>query len=180
MQMHPNLANFDPVSPIITTEQHMALWKKQRETTAAEPTSLGFHHLVAGAYIHKITAINATISSIPCQEGFSLDPWQVITDFQILKKLGLFDMEFMQTIQLMDSQFNATNKNFGQEIMKHAEEHKALAKEQFGSCKEMSSSMAALGKVLCFDLWCYLKMSKLSSPNLCRISIPSTMDVILV
>jgi hypothetical protein len=153
MQMHPNLANFDPVSPIITTEQHMALWKKQRETTAAEPTGLGFHHLVAGAYNHKIAAIDATISSIPCQEGFSPDPWQVITDFQILKKLGLFDVEFMQTIQLMDSQFNATNKHFGWEMMKHAEQHKALAKEQFGSCKEMSSAMAALGKVLCFDLW---------------------------
>jgi hypothetical protein len=120
MQMHPNLANFDPVSPIITTEQHMALWKKQRETTAVEPTGLGFHHLVAGAYNHKIAAIDATISSIPCQEGFSPDPWQVITDFQILKKLGLFDVEFMQTIQLMDSQFNATNKHFGQEMMKHA------------------------------------------------------------
>jgi hypothetical protein len=66
MQMHPNLANFDPVSPIITTEQHIALWKKQRETTAAEPTGLGFHHLVAGAYNHNIAAIDATISSIPC------------------------------------------------------------------------------------------------------------------
>jgi hypothetical protein len=53
----------------------------------------------------------------------------------------------------MDSQFNATNKHFGWEMMKHAEQHKALAKEQFGSCKEMSSAMAALGKVLCFDLW---------------------------
>jgi hypothetical protein len=59
----------------------------------------------------------------------------------------------MQTIQLMDSQFNATNKHFGWEMMKHAEQHKALAKEQFGSHKEMSSAMAALRKVLCFDLW---------------------------
>jgi hypothetical protein len=159
MQMHPNLANFDPVSPIITTEQHIALWKKQRETTAAEPTGLGFHHLVAGAYNHNIAAIDATISSIPCQEGFSPDPWQVITDFQILKKLGLFDVEFMRTIQLMDSQFNATNKHFGREMMKHAEQHKALAKEQFGSHKEMSSAMAALGKVLCFDLWRQMRSS---------------------
>jgi hypothetical protein len=93
-------AGNDPVSPIITTEQHIALWKKQRETTAAEPTGLGFHHLVAGAYNHNIAAIDATISSIPCQEGFSPDLWQVITDFQILKKLGLFDIEFMCTIQL--------------------------------------------------------------------------------
>jgi hypothetical protein len=70
----------------------------------------------------------------------------------IRKQEGTYGEFGKHSLQWEES--DATNKHFGREMMKHAaEQHKALAKEQFSSHKEMSSAMAALGKVLCFDLW---------------------------
>jgi hypothetical protein len=38
---------------------------------------------------------NATLRSLPAEHGFSPTAWQNITDVQILKKAGVYDVEKM-------------------------------------------------------------------------------------
>ena len=58
----------------------------------------------------------------------------------------------MRTIQLLDGQFNMNNKKLGRELMKNAEHHQLIAKEQAGSRKAHRAVLAALKKRLTIDL----------------------------
>jgi hypothetical protein len=71
-----------------------------------------------------------------------------------LKKAGVYDIDKMRTITLMDAAFNMNNKQLGQDLLYHAEAHQNLAKEQYGSRKHHQSSTAAANKVLTMDLLC--------------------------
>jgi hypothetical protein len=143
----------EPTLPTaITKEQHQDLWKKQKENTASEPSRLGFHHFKAGAMDDKIAEWDAMARSLPRGRQFSPEAWQVITDFQILKKIGVFDVAKMRTIQLMDADFNANNKHDGRMMMKHAEARQTLSPFNMGSRKYFTSSLEAAAKVWTCDL----------------------------
>jgi hypothetical protein len=75
-----------------------------------------------------------------------------LTDVEILKKTGVFDVEKMRTVQLMHAAFNMNNKKPCRDVMAFAEKHHALAPEQFGSRKNHQSVLAALNKRLTVDL----------------------------
>ena len=83
---------------------------------------------------------------------FVPEPWNVITDCQILKKPGVYDVEKMRTIALMPADFNMNNKKLGRDTMMTAEETGVLVDEQYGSRKGRSSTEAARDKVLAFNL----------------------------
>jgi hypothetical protein len=38
-------------------------------------------------------------------------------DVKILKKMGIYDVELMRTIQLMHAEFNMNNKKLGRDMM---------------------------------------------------------------
>jgi hypothetical protein len=77
---------------------------------------------------------------------------ECITDVEILKKAGVFDVELMCTIQLMHAEFNMNIKKLGRDVMVHAERLRALAPEQYGSRKNHQSVLAALSKRVTMDL----------------------------
>jgi hypothetical protein len=110
--IHPPPAYCDELTlpTTITKEQQQDLWKKQKENMASEPSQLGFHHFKAGAMDDEIAAWDAMACSLPHKCQFSPEAWQVITDFQILKKIRVFDVAKMRTIQLMDADFNANKQ----------------------------------------------------------------------
>ena len=58
----------------------------------------------------------------------------------------------MQTITLMNLEFNINNKNIGKDMMQHAEKHNLLTLEQYGERKHHRSIIAALNKRLMMDL----------------------------
>ena len=127
-------------------------WKKQDPGTASEPTGLNFTHLITGAYHPGIAAIDATLHNLPFKHGFAPDGWGIITDVAILKKEGVYDVEKMRTIQLMDSYFNMNNKRLGRMMMTHAERYNFITKEQYGSRKKHRAIDAGLNKVLLLDI----------------------------
>jgi hypothetical protein len=59
--------------------------------------------------------------------------WQLITDVEILKKSGVYDVEKMLTIQLMHAAYYMNNKKMGRDMMHFAEQSKILAREQYKS-----------------------------------------------
>ena len=75
-----------------------------------------------------------------------------MTDVEILKKAGVYDVEKMHTILLMNAKFNMNNKKLGCDMMHHAKKHSALAREQYGSRRNHQCILAALNKRLTMDL----------------------------
>ena len=54
-------------------------------------------HCAAGCDDPKINEIDTLLRALPCRHGFSPGSWQVLTDVEILKKPGVFDVEKMRT-----------------------------------------------------------------------------------
>ena len=137
-----------PVPVDLPLQEHVSGWKRQKEATASEPTGLSFSHYKAAAQDPMLAEIDRFFRNLPYQEGFSPEAWQFITDVEILKKSGVYDVEKMRTIQLMHSDFNMNNKKLGRDMMHFAESCNILAPEQFGSRKNHQSILAALNKRL--------------------------------
>ena len=152
MKLPPNFTETSFIDPKISTDQHMKQWRKQKETTASEPKGPSYAQYIAGTYNKEVRTIDTIMRSLPREIGFSPEAWQVITDFQILKKPGVYDIDKMRIIQLMHAEFNANNKHDGKTMMSNAEEHKTLVKDQFGSRKNRQANRTALGKLLFFNI----------------------------
>ena len=139
------------ISTEISPGENQSGWKK-RKLASAESSGLTMDHYAAGCDDPFLNEMDTLFRQLPYAHGFSPDSWQVITDVEILKKAGVYDVELMRTIQLMQSEFNMNNKKLGRDVMAFAEKHAALAPEQFGSRKHHQSVHAALNKRLTMDL----------------------------
>ena len=135
----------------IWTVRHQA-WTKQKEAISSEPEGLTFSHYKAGAQDESINHFNALLRCLPYKYCFSPSHWQEITDVEILKNPGVYDIDKMQTITLMDATYNMNNKQLGWDLMNHAEKLGNLAREQYSSPKHHQSCTAATNKVLTMDI----------------------------
>jgi hypothetical protein len=140
-----------PISTEIPLAENTAGWKKSK-LASAESSGLTMDHYAVGCEDSILNNVDTLFRQLPYQHGFSPDSWRILTDVEILKKAGVYDVELMRTIQLMHSEFNMNNKKLGRDVMAHAERFKALAPEQFGSRKNHQSILAALNKRLTMDL----------------------------
>ena len=152
LRMPDNIKNNPMPQNDVTPEANRQAWKRQKESVSSEPEGLTFSHYKAGAIDPMINEFDARLRGIPYKHGFSPTHWQHITDVEILKKAGVYDIDKMRTITLMDAAFNMNNKQLGRDLMRHAELHHNLAREQYGSRKHHQSSTAATNKVLTMDL----------------------------
>jgi hypothetical protein len=135
LKMPNNVIN-NPVPQIeVTPEMNRDAWRKQRESVSSDPHGLSFSHYKAAAQDEINNEFDSTMRNLPFKYGFSPDRWRNITDVEILKKAGVYDIEKMRTISLMDAAFNMNNKQLGKDLMKHAEKLNNLAREQYGSRK---------------------------------------------
>jgi hypothetical protein len=95
LQMPPNIRASPFVKSCVTTADHVNGWKKQKETISANPDGLTFSHYKAGATDAIIAQFDATLRSLPYQHGFTPNAWLPMTDVEILKKAGVYDVEKM-------------------------------------------------------------------------------------
>ena len=69
--------------------------------------------------------------------GFSsISSYKNVTDFQINKKEGIYDVEAMRKNQLFSAAFNMNNKTIGKEVMRRAEELNLISEKQSGFRKK--------------------------------------------
>ena len=146
----PCIQETGPITTVITPEDNKKAWQKQKEKTASN--GLHFGHYKASAQHEQLNKFDAQTRTIPYKHGFAPQEWTEITDVEILKKSGVFEVELMRTIQLLDSQFNMNNKKLGRELMCNAERHGLLAEEQAGSRKHRRAALSALNKRLTMDI----------------------------
>ena len=140
------------LSGTISIEEHIKGWKRQKRKTSSERSTLEFNDMKAAALGTKMATIDRDLRQIPYRHGFSPINHQIFTDFQILKKSAVYDVEKMRTIQLMPAAFNMNNKKTGREVMENAEKFNLLPDEQAGSRKNHRSNLTALNKVLTNDI----------------------------
>ena len=95
----------------ITTTEHIQGWKKQKERTASVITELSFSDFKAGSQDKNIAELDCLARAIPYSKDFSPSSYKNVTNYQLLKKDGLYDVEAMRTIQLFSAAFNMNNKN---------------------------------------------------------------------
>ena len=80
--------------------------------------------------------------------GIDAAAWKIITDLQILKKAHQFHVDTMRCIQLIDVEFNITNKHVGRRTLAHAEKAKAIVPNQYDSRKDYKCINCVTNKVL--------------------------------
>jgi hypothetical protein len=148
----PNSVRKHGYIPIIaTTAEHILGWRWTKEKSA-EPSGPSMAEVKAASQDPILAEIDTFMRNLPCTKGFAPRSWQLITDVEILKKAGIYEVEKMRTIQLMHAVFNMNNKKLGRDMMRSAEACNILAREQFGSRKHHQSITAALNKRLTMDI----------------------------
>jgi hypothetical protein len=149
----PDNVRLNPMpTPQVSPDENRQAWARQDERTSAEPEGLSFSHYKAAAQHPEVNHFDSIMRDLPYRYGFSPTRWRNITDVEILKKAGVYDIDKMRTITLMDAAFNMNNKKLGRDVLAHAEKLGNLAREQYGSRKFHRSGIAATNKVLTMDL----------------------------
>src|SRR5688500_4174851 len=133
-----------PPSVTVTPIDNQRAWQRQKEGISSDPSGLTFSHHKAFSQNPYNNQVDAILRSLPYQYGFTPQLWTDMTDVELLKTAGVFDITKMQTIVLMNAKFNMNNKKLGREMMYTAEHHGTIAKEQFGSRKNHRSVLALL------------------------------------
>jgi hypothetical protein len=152
MRMPNCVKCLDPISTEILSETHVSGWRRQNERTASTRSDLSFSDHIAATFHSGMTEIDRLFRQIPCKFGFSPRRYRHITDFEIPKKAGLFDVKLMRTIQLMVAAFNMNNKLTGKRAMERAELLKVIPEEQSGSREKHTAILTALMNFLTMDI----------------------------
>ena len=82
------------ISTTISEEENKSGWKK-RKLASAESSGLTMDHHAAGCEDPEINEIDTVFRQLPYHHGFSPVSWQKITDVEILKKSGVYDVKLM-------------------------------------------------------------------------------------
>jgi hypothetical protein len=106
----------------------------------------------AGSFSETITELDALLTDIPLQTGYSPLRWCVAIYALLLKKSGLTLVKKLRTIVLFQGDFNYLNKYIGRHMMKDGEAYEQIVWEQYGSREGNNAIDQALNKLLSFDL----------------------------
>jgi hypothetical protein len=106
----------------------------------------------SGSFSETITELDALLTDIPLQTGYSPIRWRVAIDTLLLKKAGVTLVEKLRIILLFQGDFSYLNKYIGRHMMKDGESYEQLAWEQYGIREGKNVIEQALNKVLSFDL----------------------------
>jgi hypothetical protein len=159
----------------ITPEEWKSFWKGAIEQTSCGCDILHFGTWKAGSFSETITELDALLTDIPLQSGYSPLRWRVAIDALILKKYGVTLVEKLPTIVLFQGDFNYLNKYIGRHMMKDGEAYEQLGWEQYGIREVKKAIEQALNKVLSF----YLIQQTLMDADMCSNDAKSCYDRIV-
>jgi hypothetical protein len=97
------------------------------------------------------------MTRIPLKSGYSPLRWKQCIDVMIPKKSNRTDVDNLRTICLFEVDANYCFKHIGRQMMKNAEGHGTIAKEQYGSRKKHRAIDLAVNKVFTNDIFCQAK-----------------------
>ena len=100
----------NPPQPIITVENFQEGLKQAKGKTF-RGNQLHFEHIKACAADPDHSEFESTLCHIPYAIGYSLQQWRKSTSVMLLKKNKGYKVDYLRTIQLVDSNFNFTKKS---------------------------------------------------------------------
>lgn len=118
----------------------------------SEPSTLNFNHYMSSCSDRNLDQIDTFLRNLATLLGIDVVAWKIITNLQILKKADQYHVDTMRCIQLMDVEFNMTNKHVDSRTLVHAEKAKANFLDQYDSCKNHKSINAVLNQVFLNDV----------------------------
>jgi hypothetical protein len=140
-------------------QQHIAGWKRVKERTSAGPSGITIPHMKAHGRSFLLSNIDTIMSNLPYVHGFSPSRWRKGLDVMLEKKPGIRKINTLRAILLYEADFNQNNKCLGREMLYRAEDYQAVAREQFGSRKNLSATDQSLNMALTFDIWRQLRQN---------------------
>ena len=168
-------AHINPPVATLPTNEYIKGWKKKKEFTSAGKTGWTFSHSKTCALNQNTADFEAAMAHIPYITGYTPKEWQVGVDIMIYKKANMDRVDKLRTIVLKEADANFNDGRLGRDMMDHAERHKMIAREQYGSRKGHSSIDHAINKRLSYDM-----MRLYRSPGaLCSNDAKSCYDRIL-
>ncbi len=140
------------VDDIIRAESWGKFWSKAREETSSSESGLTFSHFKAGAQSKIITHFHATKLLVAIKSGTGPDRWSRGLLVMLQKIPGCHLISKLQSILLMEADFNCTNKIiFGTRMLDNVREYGLMPDEIFSE-RNQTAEEGSLTKMLFYDV----------------------------
>jgi hypothetical protein len=118
------------LNTLITKEEWKRQWRGRRESTSSSESGLHFGHYITGIAADHISYFHALKASLIIRRGVVLDRWAWGLSVTLEKMFGCALVTKLQSILLMEADFNATNKIiYGQRMLQQARKYKLVPEE---------------------------------------------------
>ena len=129
---------------------------KEKISLSASGRQVG--HYKAATECPILSALHATMMTIPFQTGHSPWHWQTVVDIMLEKELGALKVPQLQVIQLLESDKNqALRIILARRISHLAEDDNQISDMQYGSWHGKMGISPLLNKVLTYNILCQTK-----------------------
>jgi hypothetical protein len=144
----------------ITDEEFQDSYKAAKEATSSSPSGRHIGHYKAILKDPTLTALHATMMSIPFQVGIVPDRWNRVTDIMLEKTAGDSRCHRLRIIALFKSDLNHAKRILiGRKLLHFIEDNHMLSDMQLGSRPGKRCISAVLKKVLAHDYLCLTKQT---------------------
>jgi hypothetical protein len=144
----------------ITDKEFQDSYKAAKEATSSSPSGRHIGHYKAILKDPTLTALHATMMSIPFQVGIVPDRWNRVTDIMLEKTAGDSRCHRLRIIALFESDLNHAKRILiGRKLLHFIEDNHMLSDMQLGSRPGKRCISAVLKKVLAHDYLCLTKQT---------------------
>jgi len=149
--LHQCRSTHQTVQMPVTPALNKSFWQRNPENKGSSPGGLHNGHYKAASFSPILNKIDALLRDIPMRTGMSPEAHHHVMNFAIEKKPGVTDVAKMRTIQMMDAEYQASNKQVGRLAMIFAERYGLVPEGQCGARKKHQAIDLALSKRLVWD-----------------------------
>jgi hypothetical protein len=160
---HPlSLQGIETIDITITAADFQtSSFTKLPENTSSSPSGRHLTHYKLLACDANLSALLATMITIPFRHGFAPSRWLTAIQIMLEKDPGNPQIHCLRVIQLLEADMNlAFRLLWGRRLVHHALSHDALTTWNFGNLPGVSCLSAVLLKVISYD---YIRARRLTA-----------------
>jgi hypothetical protein len=148
----------DSVGTSITKEDWGNHWGPTKEETALLVSGGHFGHYMVGLHSAYISYLQALQATLIVKQGIILERWSRGLSVMLEKIFGCSLITKLQLIQLMEADFNSTNKViYGICMLANVRKYKLMPEEVYSKWNRLADNVT-LSKVLFYDIVRQLRM----------------------